>query len=29
MPSYGRKGGDRVEERTVEEERRPVMDDRD
>jgi hypothetical protein len=28
-PSYGRKGGDRVEERTVEEVRRPVMDDRD
>jgi hypothetical protein len=29
IPAYGRKGGDRVEQTTVEEVRRPVMDDRD
>lgn len=29
IPAYGRKGGDKVEERAADEARRPVMDDRD
>lgn len=29
IPAYGRQGGERVEEQTVEDVRRPVMDDRD
>ena len=29
IPAYGRKGGDKVEERAADEPRKPVMDDRD